>query len=106
MAGIHRTFLAEVENARHSIVLERVLAIADALDVPIHQLLPTDREALDAVAASGGADHRMVIAELDEAEYWQVVEAAQAAGISAAEYARRALLRSAEDHSAEGQGRP
>ena len=41
-AGIHRTFLARVETARTSIAIDRLLAVADALGVRIHDLLPED----------------------------------------------------------------
>jgi transcriptional regulator with XRE-family HTH domain len=46
-AGIHRTFLARVENGRTSIAVDRLLALADALGVRIHDVLPQDEEEVD-----------------------------------------------------------
>lgn len=43
-AGVHRTFLARVETARTGIAVDRLQAVADALGVRIHDLLPEDAE--------------------------------------------------------------
>ena len=55
-AGLDRSFLTLVENARHSISVERLFAVADALKVGIHDLLPTDEQALRMVADGGRND--------------------------------------------------
>ncbi|WP_171052816.1 helix-turn-helix domain-containing protein [Streptomyces marianii] len=39
-AGLDRSFYAEVESARHSVSVDRLYAIADALGVSVHELLP------------------------------------------------------------------
>lgn len=38
-AGLDRTFIAHVERLRRNISLDNIEKIADALDVPIHELL-------------------------------------------------------------------
>jgi transcriptional regulator with XRE-family HTH domain len=105
-AGMHRTFLTEVETARHSITLDRVHALADALRVTIHQLLPSDE---DALIALGRADRshvlpeRMVIIELDEQAYQCIADAAAQAGLRVADVARRAV-EAAYDPPSAGEG--
>jgi transcriptional regulator with XRE-family HTH domain len=37
-AGLDRSFYVEIETARHSVTLDRVWDLADALDVPVAQL--------------------------------------------------------------------
>lgn len=37
-ASIDRSFYVEVENARHSITLDKIFAISDALNVPMEDL--------------------------------------------------------------------
>jgi transcriptional regulator with XRE-family HTH domain len=41
-AGIDRSYYAEVEAGQHSVSIDRVFAIADALDVPAHLLFTED----------------------------------------------------------------
>jgi ribosome-binding protein aMBF1 (putative translation factor) len=41
-AGLDRSHLSEIEHGKHAITIERVYALADALDVPISTLLLDD----------------------------------------------------------------
>jgi len=94
-AGMHRTFLTEVETARHSITLDRLHALADALGVTIHQLLPSDEDALIELGRTGRPDappERVIVIALDEKSYQYIAEAAQQAGLSVADIARRAVI--------------
>ncbi|MFI1184366.1 helix-turn-helix domain-containing protein [Streptomyces sp. NPDC020799] len=47
-AGLDRSFLAEVESARHSVSVDRLYALADALGASVHELLPDNRASADA----------------------------------------------------------
>jgi transcriptional regulator with XRE-family HTH domain len=38
-AGLDRSFYVDVENGHHSLTVERLFAIADALGTPAHRLL-------------------------------------------------------------------
>lgn len=38
-AGLDRSFYVEVETGKHSLTVERLFAIADALEVPVTRLL-------------------------------------------------------------------
>jgi len=38
-AGLHRTFVAHVERQARNISLDNLTRLADALDVPVHNLL-------------------------------------------------------------------
>lgn len=94
-AGMHRTFLTEVETARHSITLDRLHALADALGVTIHQLLPSDEDALVALGRSNSSTtvpQRIIVISLDEQAYLLIAEAAAQAGVGVIELARRAVL--------------
>jgi transcriptional regulator with XRE-family HTH domain len=102
-AGMHRTFLTEIETARHSVTLDRPHALADAMDVTIHQLLPTDdeaRAALDRAQPQGGQKRRLLILELDDEAYQLVADEAARVGLDTSEVARRALLAWAESRTA------
>jgi transcriptional regulator with XRE-family HTH domain len=94
-AGMHRTFLTEIETARHSITLDRLHALADALSVTIHQLLPTDQEALGALHRRSGVNRRprrMVLVELADEEHRALERAAEREGVDAEELVARLLL--------------
>jgi transcriptional regulator with XRE-family HTH domain len=93
-AGMHRTFLTEIETARHSITLDRLYALADALGVTIHQLLPADQEALSALHRGAGSDRRlrrMVLVELGDEQHVALERAAELEGLDADEFVARIL---------------
>jgi transcriptional regulator with XRE-family HTH domain len=94
-AGMHRTFLTEVETARHSITLDRLYALADALGVTIHQLLPADQEALSALHRGAGADRhlrRLMLVELGDEQHRELERVAEREGVEAQEFVNRILL--------------
>ena len=43
-AGLDRSFYVEVESGKHSILLDRVFAVADALGVPTAALFTTNQQ--------------------------------------------------------------
>ncbi|MFD4393767.1 helix-turn-helix domain-containing protein [Kitasatospora sp. NPDC058478] len=43
-SGLDRSFYVEVETAKHSISVDRLYQVADALGASIHDLLPQDSE--------------------------------------------------------------
>lgn len=108
-AGMHRTFLTEIETARHSITLDRLYALADALGVTIHQLLPSDDDALHALGRAdkpGVLSGQMIAIALDEQAYRSVAEAAARAGLTVADMARRAVLGVGDAAQGDGEATP
>jgi transcriptional regulator with XRE-family HTH domain len=43
-AGLDRSFYVEVETGKHSISVDRLYRVADALGTSIHDLIPADSE--------------------------------------------------------------
>ncbi|MEV4921627.1 helix-turn-helix transcriptional regulator [Streptomyces roseoverticillatus] len=43
-AGLDRSFYAEVESGKHTIAVDRLYRVADALGTSIHDLIPADGE--------------------------------------------------------------